>query len=202
MSRHLAIQKRRSCIANSAFPFEILHIDGPARNMQLFDWHDFWELSLIRQGKGTFEIEDSTFVVQPDDVVMIDSGQRHRVHYRPGLPLYECVTHFGPSLLAELTPSDADQTYSAIFHHHSRKFVNVPPLSSDSREAIKVLFNRMREEYSQRRNHYQVMLKGMRLQIVSHILRACEQEDNFLPSKPDSSNWTQADAIRIHIRAS
>lgn len=201
MSRHLAIQKRRSSITNTDFPFEILHTEDPARNMELFHWHDFLEISLVRRGKGTFEIENSVFEVLPGDLVIIDSGQRHRVSYPVQEPLYESVLHFGPSLLGDLAPSNIDQTYSTVFAYQGRAFTNAPPLSPNSRAAVEALVDKMIEEYAHHASHHRVMIKGLLLQVISHILRACEQADGSTHQDVQGECLSQADEIRRYVKA-
>ena len=55
--------RRDSDLVTRAFPFELRHARGPATNMRAFHWHDFVELSFVRSGRGTYEIEEKTFRV-------------------------------------------------------------------------------------------------------------------------------------------
>ena len=113
--------RRESDLVTRAFPFELLHARGPATNMRAFHWHDFVELSFVRSGRGTYEIEDKTFRVGPGDVIIINDTERHRVTYRASEPLHETVLHFAPGLL--------DDRYRHLFHYDGAAFANKPRLS-------------------------------------------------------------------------
>jgi hypothetical protein len=128
--------KRESPISRRAFPFELLHAEGPANNMPAFHWHDFMELSYVRRGSGVYEIEDKVFRVSRGDVVIINNCERHRVTYHPQAPLYETVFHFAPDLLCPREAEGLDAGYLRLFLYDGATFSNAPALAPAVRREV------------------------------------------------------------------
>jgi AraC-like DNA-binding protein len=172
--------KRESPISRRAFPFELLHAEGPANNMRAFHWHDFMELSYVRRGSGIYEIEDKVFRVSRGDVVIINNCERHRVTYDPAAPLYETVFHFAPQLLCPREAEGLDAGYLRLFLYDGATFDNAPALPPAVRREVGRLVADIRVEYAARRPWGELMIKARLLTLVTHLLRACglsEQPD-------------------------
>lgn len=181
--------KRESDIARRPFPFEILHARGPANNMPAFHWHDFMELSFVRRGAGTYEIEDKVFSVGPGDIIIINDIERHRVTYDPARPLHETVLHFAPSLIwSRGGPRDArgavrsprpkegeglDEEYLRLFLYDGATFSNKPELAPRTRALTARLISEIQAEWEAARPWYQLMIKSKLLTIITHLLREC-----------------------------
>jgi AraC-like DNA-binding protein len=194
--------KRESPISRRAFPFELLHAEGPANNMPSFHWHDFMELSWVRRGSGVYEIEDKVFHVSRGDVVIINNCERHRVTYHPQAPLYETVFHFAPQLLCPREAEGLDAGYLRLFLYDGATFTNAPALPPAVRKEVGRLVAAIREEYSARRPWSELMIKARLLTLVTHLLRA-----SGLSEQPDPRgvaarrrNVARLERILAHIR--
>jgi len=166
--------KRESDISHRAFPFELLHAKGPASNMHAFHWHDFVELSFVRGGRGTYEIEDKTFRVGPGDVVIINNIERHRVTYHAADPLHETVLHFTPELLTGGPGAGRmDDRYLQLFRYDGATFANKPRLSDQARRAVRMIVDEIRVEWENRRPWFELAVKARLLEMVSLLLREC-----------------------------
>ncbi len=163
--------KRQSDIGRRAFPFELLHANGPARNMQAFHWHDFMELSYIRRGVGQYEIEGKAFPVRQGDIVVINNIERHRVTYDPENPLYETVMHFTPELFSPRGEKRLDAGYLTLFLYRGETFMNKPELSERTRATLARLFREIRVEWEERKPLFELMIKSKLLTLVTHLLR-------------------------------
>ena len=166
------VVKRESDITRSSFPFEVLHATGPASNMSAFHWHDFMEISFVRAGAGTYQIEDKTFRVEPGDIIVINNTERHRVTYDERRPLHETVLHFSPELLAGGKGSGGmDQGSLQLFRYNGAAFVNKPRLSDGTRRAARRLIREIRNEYAGRKPWFELLIRAKLLELVSLLLR-------------------------------
>jgi AraC-like DNA-binding protein len=167
------IVKRESDITRMAFPFELLHARGPATNMHWFHWHEFVEISFVRAGTGTYEIEDKTFTVQPGDIVIINNSERHRVTYDPARPLHETVLHFSAGLLeGPRTPGEARGQGLPLFSYDGPVFVNKPELSPVARRAVRSLVAGIGREWERREPWFQAVIRARLVQLACLLLRA------------------------------
>lgn len=157
----------------SDFPFEVAHIDGPANNMDTFHWHDFMEVSYVKEGAGIYEIEDKVFPVVKGDVVIINNIEKHRVTYPPSQPLYETVIHFQPGLIWTDEDLSRDYQYLKLFRYNQALFNNRPGLGVETREEIRVLFSAIAREYAQKKPFYELMIKSRLLTVITLLLRDC-----------------------------
>ena len=107
--------KRDSKFSNNVYPFEILHINEPANNMKQLHWHNFFEISYVNRGAGTYEIEDRKYEVKQGDVVIINGVQKHRVVYDEASPLFETVIHFDRELVWSNNASPTDHIFLKLF---------------------------------------------------------------------------------------
>ena len=166
--------RRESDLVTRAFPFELLHARGPATNMRAFHWHDFVELSFVRSGRGTYEIEEKRFRVGPGDVVIINDTERHRVTYRASEPLHETVLHFATGLL--------DARYRHLFRYDGAAFANKPRLSPPARRAARRLVGEIRNEWETRRPWHELAVRAKLLEIVALLLRECGVREPGTPA--------------------
>jgi len=175
--------KRESDIGRRAFPFELLHAKGPATNMRAFHWHDFVELSFVRSGRGTYEIEDKTFRVGPGDVVIINNTERHRVTYHAADPLHETVLHFSPELLTGGPGAGRmDDRYLQLFRYDGAAFANKPRLSEPARRSVRRHVIEIRAEWEGRRPWFELAIKARLLALVSLLLRECGVREPGAPA--------------------
>jgi AraC-like DNA-binding protein len=142
--------------------------------MRAFHWHDFVELSFVRAGRGTYEIENKTFRVAPGDIIIINNTERHRVTYRASAPLHETVLHFSPEFLTGGTAAGRmDDRYLQLFRYDGATFANKPRLSDPARRAVRRIVNEIRAEWSGRRPWFELSIKARLLELVSLLLREC-----------------------------
>ena len=188
MGQHTPV-KRESDFTRRRFAFELLHTDGPANNMPAFHWHEFMELSFVRSGHGTYEIEGRSFPVAKGDIVVINNIERHRVTYEPGDPLFETVMHFSPQLLAPREDDGLDASYLGLFVHEGRQepsFSNKPALPEAARRSVARLVAAISGEYKRRLPWYELMIKSQLLTLVALLLR-----ESGRPPPPSAQQMAQ-----------
>jgi YesN/AraC family two-component response regulator len=172
----LKVEKRKSNLIEKAFPFEVLHIDEPANNMNTFHWHEFMEISFIQSGKGKYEIEDKEFFVCKGDIIVINNIERHRLTYNTQEPLYETVIHFDPSLISSRENTTLDFTYMKLFKYERASFNNKPDLTDEIKEIVKSLISDIITEYMKKLPYFELMLKSKLLTLITHLLRQCNAQ--------------------------
>lgn len=166
------IKKRESNLIEKLFPFEVIHIDEPANNMNMFHWHEYMEISYIQKGKGTYEIEDKTLSVEKGDIVIINNIERHRVTYKPEDLLYETVFHFEPGLIWSKENSPFDYNYLKLFFYKGN-FNNKPELNSEIKKVITSLISEIVTEYQKKEPYYELMIKSKLLTVITYLIRQC-----------------------------
>lgn len=170
---HQNVKKRESNLKENVLPFEVVHIGEPASNMNTFHWHDFLEISLILDGCGVYEIEDKTFDVKKNDIIIINNIERHKVSYKPEGILFEAVLHFDPKLIWSRENSPFDYDYLKLFQYNGANFNNRPVLDEDSSRTIKSLITEIVHEYSEKKPCYGIVIKAKLLLVIALLIRQC-----------------------------
>ena len=168
--------KRDSKFSNNVYPFEILHINEPANNMSQFHWHNFFEISYVNEGSGTYEIEDRKYKVKKGDIVIINGVQKHKVTYDASQPLYETVIHFDRTLIWANHGEPTDHVFIKLFAS-GRDFINCPELKDETRKEIKSLAESIVEEYTKKSDYYELIVSLKIKNMIALILRESEPED-------------------------
>ena len=195
---------RDAPLTGRPFPFEMLHTDGPAQNMKRFHWHEYVEISYVRDGSGRYEVEESVFDVQPGDFVIIRSNERHRVTYSPKDTLYETVMHFERSLICaseddRFNSRDLDlflATPSADFHRIRAR--------DEENQRLARLLTDIQAEYRRKPSLYDMMIKSKLLTLVTLLMRHSGMETTVNPHESARQRETvrRLDRITGFIRQS
>lgn len=172
ISSHPEVRRRESDIGLRAFPFEVLHVEGPAQNMHHYHWHDFMELSYVRSGEGVFEIENKSYTIAAGDIVVINDVERHRVVYDERRTLHETVFHFDRSVLGSEEESDFDYGYLRPFLIHGADFVNKSPLRGEDKCRAGKIVQNISQEYLHKKPYYEMMIRAELLTLITLLVRA------------------------------
>ena len=161
--------QRQSDLSRRPFPFEVVHAEGPVVSMEMFHWHDYLEISLVRRGSGVYEIEDRMFPVRPGDLVIVNGTERHRVRFEDSDPLYETSIHFDPRLLWSKGDLPFDFELARLFGK-GVGFVNLP--SFDESGVLYHLYAEIVEEYLRIAPFHEIVIQAKLLLFVAELLRA------------------------------
>lgn len=168
------VKKRASNFTEKPFPFEIVHIDVPANNMELFHWHEYMEISFVRKGRGVYEIEDKVFTVEKGDIIIINNIERHRVKYDPSDPLFETVIHFDTEFILHSREQSPGSSYTRLFLYNDTNFNNKPDLDNKTKKEIAVLVSEIESEYLIKKPYYELMIRSRLLTVITYLLRLCD----------------------------
>lgn len=167
------VKKRESGFSEKPFPFEVVHVGEHATNMGTFHWHEFMELSYIRNGAGKYEIEDKVFHVGKGDIVIINNIERHRVTYTSDNPLYETVIHFDSSLIRSREDDAMGNSYIKLFKYEKTGFNNIPELNEEAKEEVRLLISEIEKEDINKHSYFELMIKAKLLSLITILLRNC-----------------------------
>ncbi len=156
-----SIFKRQSKMRETEFPFEIPHIASKATNMSMYHWHDFFEVSLIIEGCGTYYIEEKCIPVTKGDIIIINNIERHKVQYSSETPLYETVIHFSADLLKGIL-SNGNQ----LFDYCGTAFFNKLEIDQNQRSTLIRIIDEITEEYTNQAPYFELLISS---QIISFI---------------------------------
>lgn len=168
------VEKRASNFTEKPFPFEIVHIDEPANNMELFHWHEFMEISFVQKGRGVYEIEDKVFDVEKGDIIIINNIERHRVKYDPSDPLFETVMHFDAKFILQEVEYLPNSSYSKLFLYKGTNFKNKYDLDQVTKKEITTLISEIVNEYLMKKPYFELMIKSRLLTVITYLLRLCD----------------------------
>jgi AraC-like DNA-binding protein len=194
-------EKRESNIKGNPFPFEVVHFGEPANNMKLMHWHDFLEISYINEGSGIYQIEDKTLPVKKGDVVIINNIEKHKVNFDPSTPLFETVIHFDSNLIWSSANNPLDHNYLRLFLYNGIRFYNNPELDETNRKAVELIISDIAAEYRERRQFYELMIKGKLLTLITMLIRQCNLNEtdgqDFIFKR---ENIERLDSILLYLK--
>jgi AraC-like DNA-binding protein/mannose-6-phosphate isomerase-like protein (cupin superfamily) len=143
-------------------------------------WHDAFEINYVIEGTGLFVIENQEFTFQPNQVHIINGISRHMLYASEDGLIFN--VHFHPSLLYDVSfrtlQHTAEQPFSLAIQH----FRPVLPTNHLHAHEIIDLLKRIEAEHNQQASGWQIIVKGLLLQIVGLLVR------HFLASElPDQA---------------
>jgi len=166
---------------DKSFPFEVIHTSGPANNMLRYHWHNFVEISYVRDGCGVYEVEDTTFAVEKGDFVVIKRDERHRVRYKAPSRLFETVMHFDPSLVCSDRDDGFDVKYLELFLSTPNSGANKVRIPVNEASYYIDLVRQIQSEFEERQPLYDLMIKSNLLTLVTALLRYGGFDPSFDP---------------------
>jgi len=160
--------QRQSNLNRRPFPFEVTHAEGPVISMDLFHWHDYLEISLVRQGSGVYEIDDRRFPVHAGDLVVVNGIERHRVRFEDSDPLYETSIHFDPRMLEARGDVPFESEVVRLFRK-GLGFTNRPTLQTDG--TLTRLFTEIVDENRRAAPYAELFIRAKLLLFIAELLR-------------------------------
>lgn len=160
------IEKRKYRFDDNQPPFEVAHRNEQAKNMQIFHWHEFFEISYICKGIGVYYIEDKCIPVKEGDIIIINDIERHRVEYQHDEPLYETVLHFTPSFLDSIS-----KTAGKLFDYNTVAFSNKLIVDYEIREQLLLIITLIVDEYELKKPFYELHIIGLISNFIALTLR-------------------------------
>lgn len=166
------------------FPFAIKFADmEPYYCMdQTFHWHNYLEISYVKQGKGRYYIENKTYDMEEGDIVVINNIEPHYMEVLPPLNMLQPVVMFDPKLIWTNEADMFDFQYLMPFFDRSFNFSNKIDSKSSMGKEIFRLLNEIEYEYKEQPAGYKLMIKAKLLHIVTYLIRHYQDSEKHLES--------------------
>lgn len=78
--------------------------EQPAAEMFPMHTHEMNELCYFLAGKGRFRVEGSAYPLEPGSLMIMRTGESHRIQIESDCPYERVVLHFAPALVRQLDP--------------------------------------------------------------------------------------------------
>lgn len=167
------------------FPFSISVMNLPPYNDMggYFHWHDCFEISIITQGFGTYDIENKHYPVKASDIVIINNIEPHRLLVgKEGLT--QIVTIFKPELIWSAN-NLVDYDYIKPFIERDVNFKNLIENSEEISKKIIEIIEIVMKEYECKQDGWQLMIKSQLLSLLTLLFRHYKSD---IPNKKTRNN--------------
>lgn len=136
-----------------------------------FHWHNYLEISYVKQGRGKYYIEDKTYEIQEGDIIVINNIEPHYMEVLPPVKMLQPVIMFDPQLVWSGENDFFDLQYLKPFFDRSSSFSNKIDSTSDVGREIFKLLTDIEAEYIRKPFGYELMIKAKMLHIISYLIR-------------------------------
>ncbi|MCH4888597.1 helix-turn-helix domain-containing protein [Acidaminobacter sp. JC074] len=142
------------------------------RNNEHYHSHHYFEISMIRQGKGVYIINGKEYPAEPGDIFIFNNRDTHGLTVPYDNEVINEVIHFEPTLIYESIDQDFDKNYLSIFLNRHEDFEN--RISSHVNDHIKKILDDIHEEFMNKESGYQLMIKARFMEILVLLGRHCK----------------------------
>lgn len=132
--------------------------------------HHYLEISYIKEGKGTYRINDRVYDIEQGDVLIINNIDKHVLDVE-SKNLTNLVIHFEPRFIWSQTEHSFDSRYLQVFFHRNRNFSNLLDHQHPATEKIARLFQEIEEEFTNMQQGFELMVKVRLLNILVLVSR-------------------------------
>ena len=82
-------------------PFRLFHLDSALKEDTDFHFHDFHKIVFFLDGRGNYFVEGRSYVLKPDDVVLVRQGTIHKASIDPTSRYERIILYISPEFLRE-----------------------------------------------------------------------------------------------------
>lgn len=133
--------------------------------------HHMLEISIIKDGEGTYEIGDNNYQLHKGDVFIISNTEPHRISLLPNQKVKNMVIHFDPSLLVNFLSYNSSASlvdiFYRFFHNFSNKLDETSPMTSNIYHKLLSV----EREFSEQMPHYKLFIEVELESIFCCLLR-------------------------------
>lgn len=88
--------------------FRLFHLNTETQTKVDFHYHEFCKLLLLVSGRGGYVVDGQRYLLQPGDVVLVDSRSVHRPELESGNPYERIIIYISPEFLQKMSTADCD----------------------------------------------------------------------------------------------
>ncbi|MDD2534343.1 MAG: AraC family transcriptional regulator [Eubacteriales bacterium] len=142
-----------------------------------FHWHNYLEISYVKQGIGRYYIGNTVYDIAPGDIIVINNIEPHYMEVLPPEPMIQPVVMFDPRLVSSgASRLSADEQSLEPFFARGSNFSNKIKCNTDIGKNIFTLLTEIEMEYRQKNYGYELMIKSKLLNIFTYLIRNYQDE--------------------------
>lgn len=185
--KNLKIYKFKSLPSDFPFAIKFAEMDPYYCMDNTFHWHNYLEISYVKQGRGRYYIESKTYDINEGDIIVINNIESHYMEVLPAVKMVQPVVMFDPKLIWSNESDLFDFQYLKPFFERSSNFSNKIDSKSDIGKEIFKLLTEIENEYTTEPIGYKLMIKAKLLHIITYLIRHFQDSEKQLENIPQKS---------------
>jgi len=175
-------------------------VQKPFRRAYFEHRHTAFEISVIRSGRGLYQLRDRVYEFHPGDVFMFSTNEVHCItEILSDEPLDIMNLQFEPRFIWMPGGERFDYRYLSIFFHRSASFCHQLRHDDPRADGIRALLADIEEEFARKEESYDLMVKNKLLTLLVHVRRSyAEYFDDGL-ARRETPHIRQLDAVMHFI---
>lgn len=161
-------------------------------------WHDYYEITLVEGGSGTYFAEGTTYRMNKGDLIVFNRDEPHGWVSVNG-EMCLVVLIFFDQLITD-SDQKMDAQYLSALNNVGIRFQNRIPGDSDYADAIRGIFLEMYGEWTGRQAGYRLMVKADLMRLLTLLARHFPAEGEESPAGPVPGRTHGYDAIGSALR--
>ncbi len=144
----------------------------PFRRDPIKHCHTAFEVSLVVGGRGIYQVGDVEYMFERGDVFLFSTNEIHCItEVFPGEELHLINLQFEPRFIWIPGNDTFDLKYLDIFFHRSAAFRHQLTRNDLRSEEIRRLLEQIDQEFRQKNDYYEMMVKNMLLTALVYVRR-------------------------------
>lgn len=113
--------------------FRLFHLDTSIQEDMDFHYHEFHKLVFFRSGAGRYLVEGRSYVLRPNDIILVQRGAIHKAQISPEETYERVILYISPAFLERLSTEDSRLDYCFSAAAREKSFVLRPDYSRRER---------------------------------------------------------------------
>ena len=169
--------------------FRLFHLNTDSETKVEFHYHEFCKLLLLVSGKGGYVVDGQRYLLQPGDVVLVDSRSIHRPELESGNPYERIIIYISPDFLQKMSTADCD-----LLEIFSLEAGHVLRLKESERKKIFAMTAALEKELSGENYGRELISNAYLLRLLVEIGRQRRRKDAYnphpvIPQNPRVLEW-------------
>lgn len=180
-------QKRGYLLEN----FRLFHLRTQGDTRVDYHYHEFCKLLFLVSGKGAYAVDGQRYLLQPGDVVLVDSRSVHCPELEADSPYERVILYISPDFLQQQSAPDCD-----LHSCFAEPFGHVLRLKEKQRQKLFAQLSRLEEALGSQEFGRTVLSSALLLRLLVQIGRYQRQADAHHPKPAEPHNSRVLEIMR------
>lgn len=180
-------QKRGYLLEN----FRLFHLRTQGDTRVDHHYHEFCKLLFLVSGKGAYAVDGQRYLLQPGDVVLVDSRSVHCPELEADSPYERVILYISPDFLQQQSAPDCD-----LHSCFAEPFGHVLRLKEKQRQKLFAQLSRLEEALGSQEFGRTVLSNALLLRLLVQIGRYQRQADAHHPKPAEPHNSRVLEIMR------